>query len=190
MTADCNDPTLAYTLPFQLTPTIHRKVPDILQPERAENKAVAQGKIVVITGGGTGIGAVSNVKLHHPHPFPYLPPTSTLPNLTRTQAIARVWARAGAEGIVLSGRRKEKLDDTVQSLEALAAGSATKTKFLAVQADVSKEADTNTLFEQVTKTFGRTADVVFANAGMGPVERKLAEEDVRTWWHTFVSRVD
>ena len=119
--------------------------------------------------------------------LPALPPTSTLSNPTPTQAIARVWARAGAEGIVLSGRRKEKLDETIQSLEALAAGPATKTKFLAVQADVSKETDTKRLFEQVTKTFGRSADVVFANAGMGPVERKSAEEDVGTWWSTFVS---
>lgn len=71
MTTDRTDPTLAYTLPFQLTPTIHRKVSDILQPEREENKAVAQCKIVVITGGGTGIGAVSKVEeFDHLHPLP------------------------------------------------------------------------------------------------------------------------
>jgi hypothetical protein len=62
MTTDRSDPTLAYTLPFQLTKKIHRKVPDFLQPEREENNQ--KGKIVVITGGGSGIGAVSG--LSHP----------------------------------------------------------------------------------------------------------------------------
>jgi hypothetical protein len=56
MSTDRSDPSLGYTLPFQLTKKIHRKVPDILQPEREENSQ--RGKIVVITGGGTGIGAV------------------------------------------------------------------------------------------------------------------------------------
>lgn len=59
MSTDRTDPNLAFTLPFQLTKTIHRKVQDELQPEKEENRATANGKIVVITGGGTGIGAVS-----------------------------------------------------------------------------------------------------------------------------------
>jgi hypothetical protein len=56
MSTDRFDPTLAYTLPFQLTKKIHRNVPPSLSPELEENSA--KGKIVVITGGGTGIGAV------------------------------------------------------------------------------------------------------------------------------------
>jgi hypothetical protein len=56
MSTDRSDPSLAWTIPFQLTKKIHRKVPDILLPEREENSQ--KGKIVVITGGGTGIGAV------------------------------------------------------------------------------------------------------------------------------------
>ena len=59
MTTDRSDPSLAYTLPFQLTKTIHRTVPDALQPEREENKQ--RDKIVVITGGGRGIGAVGRL---------------------------------------------------------------------------------------------------------------------------------
>lgn len=58
MSTDRSDPSLDYTLPFQLTKTIHRKVPDELQPEKEENRNAAKGKIVVITGGGSGIGAV------------------------------------------------------------------------------------------------------------------------------------
>lgn len=86
---------------------------------------------------------------------------------------------------MLSGRRKGRLDETIQTLEALNKGS---TKFLVVQTDVSKAAETDHLFARVTKAFGRAADVVFANAGVGPAPRPLAEEDVTTWWKTFVSR--
>ncbi len=56
MTTDRSDPSLAFTLPFQLTKKIHREVPELLLPEKEGNSA--NGKIVVITGGGTGIGAV------------------------------------------------------------------------------------------------------------------------------------
>lgn len=64
MSVDREEPTLAYTLPFQLTQTIHRQVQDELSPEKEENRATAQGKVVVITGGGTGIGAVSLKRMH------------------------------------------------------------------------------------------------------------------------------
>lgn len=57
MSTDRSDPSLGYTLPFQLTKKIHRKVPAQLSPELEEN--FQRGKIVVITGGGTGIGAVA-----------------------------------------------------------------------------------------------------------------------------------
>ena len=57
MSTDRSDPSMELTVPFSLTKTIHRQVPDSLQPEKHENRQ--DGKIVVITGGGTGIGAVS-----------------------------------------------------------------------------------------------------------------------------------
>lgn len=56
MSFDRSDPALTYTLPFQLTKKIHRSVPDNLRPENPDLNA--SGKIVVITGGGSGIGAV------------------------------------------------------------------------------------------------------------------------------------
>ena len=50
------DPTLAYTMPFQLTKKVHRSVYPYIS---VKNKSNSQhGKIIVITGGGTGIGAV------------------------------------------------------------------------------------------------------------------------------------
>jgi hypothetical protein len=57
MSFDRSDPALTYTQPFQLTKKIHRTVPYNLRPENPDLNA--SGKIVVITGGGSGIGAVS-----------------------------------------------------------------------------------------------------------------------------------
>lgn len=57
MSFDKSDPALTYTLPFQLTKKLHRTVPDNLRPDSPGLDA--SGKIVVITGGGSGIGAVS-----------------------------------------------------------------------------------------------------------------------------------
>jgi hypothetical protein len=46
----------AYTIPFQLTKTVHRQQSPALSPTAPDN--CQKGKIVIITGGGTGIGAV------------------------------------------------------------------------------------------------------------------------------------
>ena len=46
--------SLEYTTPFQLTKKIRR------DPYDAIEASLATGKVIVITGGGTGIGAVSH----------------------------------------------------------------------------------------------------------------------------------
>ncbi len=51
------DPSLRFTLPFQLTRTVHRQPYDRILPYKEENKQA--GRIILITGGGSGIGAVS-----------------------------------------------------------------------------------------------------------------------------------
>lgn len=155
MSTDRSDPALAYTLPFQLTKKIHRKVPAELLPE--DKKNAQPGKIIVITGGGTGIGA----------------------------AFARVWVRAGAEGVVIAGRRKEKLDQTVTELKQLVKGG--DTRIVAVPTDVTSESSVNNLYSQVNKIFGRPADVVVANAGKVTAFQPAAEETIATWWSVFVS---
>lgn len=54
-----------------------------------------------------------------------------------------------------------------------------------MQTDITKEADTNNLFAQVTKAFGRTADVILANAGALSEAKKPHLEHVDTWWNVY-----
>src|SRR5579871_4388029 len=78
------------------------------------------GKVAIITGGGTGIGL----------------------------AIATSFAKEGA-GIVITGRRPEKLT------EALAAIRKCGCHALSVTADVSRAADVQRTVEEAEKSFGK-----------------------------------
>lgn len=91
--------------------------------------------------------------------------------------------RAGAAGVVIAGRRKEKLAEVAASLDKVNRGSTT---ILTVAADVKAEGDVVHLFEQVIKTFSRPADVVIANAGTGSDLLPLGEQTVPDWWNTLV----
>lgn len=52
-----DEESLEYTIPFQLTKTIRRDPYPAISYDKKELSAA--GKIIVITGAGTGIGAVS-----------------------------------------------------------------------------------------------------------------------------------
>ncbi len=101
-----------------------------------------EGKTVVVTGSGTGIG----------------------------QAIAKKFAENGAN-IAIMGRRKEPLDQTAKILNDIikAAGSSGRVAtFPGV--DVSDEAGINSMFEGIKSQFGK-ADIIVNNAGVsGPVK--------------------
>jgi NAD(P)-dependent dehydrogenase (short-subunit alcohol dehydrogenase family) len=100
------------------------------------------GKIVVITGSGTGIG----------------------------QAIAKKFAENGAH-VVIVGRRREPLEHTsvILSDTIKAAGSEGKVRcFPGV--DVADEAGINEMFKVIREEFG-TVDIIVNNAGVsGPVK--------------------
>lgn len=97
------------------------------------------------------------------------------------QGVAKVWAEAGAEGVVIAGRRVEKLEEVAVEIRKL--GNAT---VLPVRTDLKVASDVDNLFAQVVKTFGRTADVVVANAGWVSDIKPMAQEDVATWWSVHV----
>lgn len=91
---------------------------------------------------------------------------------------------AGAEGVVIAGRRQGKLDEVIASTEQYNKGS---TKVIGIKTDVKIDTDTDNLFEHVKIAFGRPADVVYANAGWVSELKPSAKEDVKTWWSVYVS---
>ena len=99
------------------------------------------------------------------------------------QAAAHIWVRAGAEGVIITGRRKERLEGTAQSLQDLSQGT---TKILTLVADIANEEDMKRVYQKVKQTFGRTADVVMANAAMMTPMKPSAEEEPLEWWKVFV----
>lgn len=142
-----------FTTPFLLTKTGHRDPYPAISPEKPENSQ--KGKIIIITGGGAGIGA----------------------------AAAKVWARAGASGIVIAARRLETLEEVAKDIKA----SNPASQVLPVKADISLEEDVKNLFASVQKIFGRPADVLLNNAGYLADDQLVGETPVADWWKTFVS---
>ena len=104
-------------------------------------------RTVLVTGAGSGIG----------------------------RAIALAFAAEGAR-LVVAGRRREPLDETVALIEAMGG------KALAVTADVSDAAEIRAVVEAAVDHFG-SLDVAVNNAGVfrgGAPLAELSEED----WHT------
>ncbi|MBD0425159.1 glucose 1-dehydrogenase [Streptomyces sp. TRM S81-3] len=91
------------------------------------------------------------------------------------RAVALAFAAEGAN-VVVAGRRREPLDETVALIEA-AGGKA-----LAVTADVARAADVQTVVDAAVERFG-SLDVAVNNAGVfrgGEPLADLAEDDWRT----------
>ncbi|MEV5527125.1 SDR family NAD(P)-dependent oxidoreductase [Streptomyces prunicolor] len=107
------------------------------------------GRTALVTGAGSGIG----------------------------RAIALAFAAEGAN-VVVAGRRREPLDETVALIEGGAEGG----KAFAVTADVSKAADAHALVQAAVDRYG-SLDVAVNNAGIfrgGQPLADLTEEDWRT----------
>ncbi|MGP4108771.1 SDR family oxidoreductase [Virgibacillus sp. L01] len=89
------------------------------------------GKTAIVTGASSGIGA----------------------------AIAEQLASEGAN-VVLAARRKEKLEELVESINRKEEGKA-----IAVETDVAKQSEVDTLAEKASETFGEV-DIYVNNAGL------------------------
>jgi hypothetical protein len=48
-----------WTQALQFTQTVHRNLYPAIEPSSNKIRCIAQGKIVIVTGAGTGFGAVS-----------------------------------------------------------------------------------------------------------------------------------
>jgi len=102
-------------------------------------------KIAVVTGAGSGIG--------------------------RSSALALL---AAGYGVVLAGRRREQLDETV-ALAAAAGANA-----LAVPTDVSDPASVDVLFARTKERFGRL-DLLFNNAGVNVPDVAFEDLTAQQW---------
>ncbi|TIA77071.1 NAD(P)-binding protein [Aureobasidium pullulans] len=141
----------AYTIPFQFTKSLRRDVYPAINPKNPELNAA--GKVVLITGAGGGIGGET----------------------------ARAWAIAGAEGIILVGRKASLLQEPAEAITSI----NEDVKVLIVTADLTSEADVEELFRQAKVTFGKV-DVVVNTAGTmtgGPIGDMTPQQ----WWTDFVS---
>jgi NAD(P)-dependent dehydrogenase (short-subunit alcohol dehydrogenase family) len=102
-------------------------------------------KVALVTGAGSGIG----------------------------RALAIALLGAGYQ-VVLAGRRKEPLDET------MGLAKASKARALAVPTDVTDPAAVRDLFAQTERAFGRL-DVLFNNAGVGIPAAELEEVTYEQW---------
>lgn len=93
-----------------------------------------------------------------------------------TQAIAKSWIIAGAEGIVLVGRNAEGLQKVEDDL-------ASASKVVKIVADVASVQDTDQVFQQTLNKFGRVDVVVttFGTMNVAPV----GTQDPTLWWENF-----
>jgi len=130
------------------TKTKHRDPYPAILPSNPANSQ--KGKIIVITGASGGIGA----------------------------AAAKVWARAGATGVVIAARRVDALEKVAEEIKAI----NPNVKVLAIKTDITSEEDAKNLFASVQKTFGRPADVLLNNAGYLRDEQLIGETAPNEWW--------
>ncbi|MBP2685401.1 MAG: Enoyl-CoA hydratase/isomerase, partial [Deltaproteobacteria bacterium] len=106
------------------------------------------GKVVVITGGGTGMG----------------------------RSLALEAARRGGN-VVITGRRHDPLQETKADMDGLIRHLGLTNQTLFVQGDVSDPKYVGEMFERIEKEFGRI-DVLYNNAGVsGPVVFGSAYEE-------------
>src|SRR5438034_5239911 len=101
--------------------------------------AVLTGKVAWVTGAGSGIG----------------------------QAAAIALAKEGAT-VVLTGRRREPLDETAAAIKQAGGKAAVK------PGDLMKAASVTRIAADIDKKFGR-CDILVNNAGLNIVERKWSE---------------
>ncbi|TGJ77088.1 hypothetical protein E0Z10_g10793 [Xylaria hypoxylon] len=130
--------------------TYHRNTYPYIDP--TQPKLSCAGKNVLITGGGYGIG----------------------------KGIARSFAKAKADNLILVGRTRSILDGTKGELEA----EFPSTKIHVFSADITNIEAVGELFVSVTSSLG-PIDVVVNNAAFLSAVSTLQEANLTNWWRGF-----
>ncbi|PVH80210.1 NAD(P)-binding protein [Cadophora sp. DSE1049] len=139
-----------FSTPFLATKTLRRDPYPAILPTNPSNSQ--RDRIIIITGASVGLG----------------------------EAAAKVWARAGAKGIVITARNLSALNKLAEVLKAI----SPSTNVLSVKTDISNEHDVKNLFAEIQKTFGRAADVLLNNAGLLE-DSNAIDTPVDKWWKTM-----
>jgi len=123
-----------------------------VRPGSTANRYDVADQVVLVTGGGSGIG----------------------------RAIAQAFAANGAR-VAVSGRRREKLDETLAPYAA--------DRVLAVEADVATDDGARAMVEQVVDHFG-SLDVVVNNAAAFPPPGDFDALSLEDWQQVRATNID
>jgi len=120
-----------------------------------QQSLTAHGKVVLITGGGTGIG----------------------------KATAIAFAQASARAVIITGRRQDRLTAAKGDIER-EARYPEGFKCLTFPADVTDAPAMDRVVEEAASAFGKI-DIVISNAGYLNKNQPIAESDLNDYWHCF-----
>lgn len=159
-----------FTSPFQLTKSMHRDLYPAIEPT---NPALsATGKVIMITGAGGGLGAVSRE---------FKKRSNRIKLTLLCQAIARAWAQAGAAGIILVGRKADTLNLTAENIAKI----SSSVPVISVPTDVTIESCVQQLFQKAKGKFDKVQVLVNAAGTMGG--DMIGDAPLASWWADFVS---
>ncbi|KAH7117554.1 hypothetical protein B0J11DRAFT_441630 [Dendryphion nanum] len=146
------------TKQINFVPTYHRQIYPAIAPKDPRNSAA--GKTVLITGATRGIG----------------------------KGIALTWAEAGARGIVITGRAKDRLDEVAAEIQRI----SPDTKVVAVTGLALSQADTTAIWNKAKEELG-TIDVLIANAGLNlegdDGYKKTGVVKPELWWEVMETNI-
>ncbi|KAF2138915.1 uncharacterized protein K452DRAFT_254914 [Aplosporella prunicola CBS 121167] len=134
-----------FTKPFQLTKAMRRDLYPAVDPHNPNLSA--KGKVVIVTGAGGGIGS----------------------------SVAKAWAQADAEAILLVGRTASKLEVVAKEVGPRSVVNVT---------DMTSEKDVESLFKTVQAKYGRL-DALINAAGSGHPGLTIAEIEPSDWWQDY-----
>lgn len=141
-----------------VTETAHRELYPALSPSNPElNQA---GKVVLITGGGTGVG----------------------------YAISRAFVQASADTVIILGRRSKVLATAASKLEQEAKAAGTDTKIVTRTCDVTNLTEVKAFWKDLAAK-GVEVDVFVANAVKFSEPKPILELGAAEIWTQFEANV-